>query len=75
MNATTGTNADTIAWLVRVLGGEATSAVTRPLTDDEFRLLEERLARFDGDPVAALGEDVDDDTAAYIRALPVGIRR
>ncbi len=72
MSATTDTNADTIVWLVRLLGGAAAGAETRHLTDDELRLVEEGLARYGGDPVAAMGVQVDDDTAAFIRGLPVG---
>lgn len=65
-------NGDTTAWLTRLLGDQRAAQLSRPLTDEELALVEAGLASHHGDPVAALGIEVDADTAAIIRALPVG---
>lgn len=68
-------NGDTTAWLIRLLGGQRAAELSRPLTDEELALVDAGLAAHNGDPVAALGIEVDADTAAIIRALPVGGQR
>lgn len=66
---------DTLGWLIRLLGPEAVADMSRPPNDHELAAIEKALARHDGDPVAAAGIDVDADTAAYLRSLPIGVRR
>jgi glycosyltransferase A (GT-A) superfamily protein (DUF2064 family) len=65
-------NGDTTAWLIRLLGDQRAAQLSRPLTDEELALVDAGLAAHNGDPVAALGIEVDADTAAIIRSLPVG---
>ena len=64
--------ADVQACLVELLGPAAETRITRPLTAQEAADVEAALTAHGGDPVAALGMHVDDDTAAIIRSLPVG---
>lgn len=75
MSAATTTDADLAGLLVEVLGEEWAARYKLPLTADVSALVAEGLARHGGDPVAAMGADVDADTAAFIRSLPIGVAR
>ncbi len=72
---TAPTSADTLHWLIQLLGPDAVALMSRPPTVQESADIEAVLARHDGDPVTALGINLDTETAAYVRSLPVGTVR
>jgi hypothetical protein len=57
-------------YLIALLGPEEAARLTRPLTADEEQLVDEALARYDGDRIAALGaDDLPADVRAEIRRV------
>ena len=65
----TGTVAD-LEYLIKLVGPEQAARFSRELTAEESARVDEALARYDGDPVAALGaERLPADVQAEIRRV------
>jgi hypothetical protein len=63
---------DTDTLLAAVLGPDFEYHLIRDFTDAELADIDEALAVHGGDVAAALGVNVDADTAAILQSLPIG---
>jgi hypothetical protein len=56
--------------LITLLGPEDAAKMTRPLTSEESAMVNEALARHDGDPISALGVNhLPEDVKAEMRRV------
>ncbi|MGK5682456.1 hypothetical protein [Actinoplanes sp. URMC 104] len=68
MTATTNTDTDQ-TWLLERLSPHRLAELSQPLTAEQQRLADARIARHGGDPVTAFGASADNPVADQVRAL------